>query len=462
MAVVVQRVQVVAGARPPAGARQEREQPELPESGGDRPAGFRLPPVVHHRLLQNLLRPDGSWGVAALARQIQSFQRGQVVLREELAFRVLLLDGAHRGGRGEQHLYPMLGADPPEGAGIGGADRLALIHDGRAAPQQRRVDDIAVPHDPADVGGCPVHIPRIHAVEHLHGVPQRHRVPAIVAHHALGPAGGAGGVENIERVGRLHRHAVVRFGGGFGLQQVVVAALCQLARRLLALQDQAGIRLVRRQADRGVQQGFVFDDPPRLQPAGRGDHHPRLGIRDAGRQFGRREASEHDRVHSPKPSAGEHADGGFGDHGHVEDDAVAFDDPELGQRAGQLRHARLQVAIGKSLELPGHRAVPDQRRLVAAPASDVPVETIETGVQLAAREPLAIGAQAGIEHRVPASGPVDALGRRGPPGMRVGLPLAIGFVVQRGIAHRGVSSLGLCGSVVPPGQGCGQAEALAR
>ena len=44
--------------------------------------------------------------------------------------------------------------------GVGRADRLALVEDGRAAGEQRRVDDVGVADDPADVGGGPVHLAR--------------------------------------------------------------------------------------------------------------------------------------------------------------------------------------------------------------------------------------------------------------------------------------------------------------
>src|SRR5882672_3485436 len=45
----------------------------------------------------------------------------------------------------------VLGGEPPEGARVGSADRLALVEDGSATLQERRVDDIGVADDPADV-----------------------------------------------------------------------------------------------------------------------------------------------------------------------------------------------------------------------------------------------------------------------------------------------------------------------
>ena len=77
-----------------------------------------------------------------------------------VAVGVLLLDRPDRGGRGEQRLDAVLRDHPPERAGVRGADRLALVEHGRRAGDQRRVDDVGVADDPADVGGGPPHLAR--------------------------------------------------------------------------------------------------------------------------------------------------------------------------------------------------------------------------------------------------------------------------------------------------------------
>ena len=96
----------------------------------------------------------------------------------------------------------VLGDHAPERAGIGRADRLALVHDRGRAMNQRAVDDVAVADHPADVGAAPPHLAGLDAVEVEHRPFQRDQMAAIVAHHALRHAGGAGGVENVERIGR--------------------------------------------------------------------------------------------------------------------------------------------------------------------------------------------------------------------------------------------------------------------
>ena len=140
---------------------------------------------------------------------------------------------------------------PPERAGVGRADRLALVEDRRAAVQQRRVDDVGVADHPADVGGRPEHLARLDAVDVLHRPVERDGVAAVVAHDALGLAGRARGVEDVERIGRRDRHAVGRLrpppsprpSRGRG-------PASSSASRLRPLQDDAALGLVLGQVDR--------------------------------------------------------------------------------------------------------------------------------------------------------------------------------------------------------------------
>ena len=205
--------------------------------------------------------------------------------------------------------------------------------------------------------------------------------------------------------------------------------------RLLALQDQAGVGLVRRHLDREVEQRLVFHHAARLQSARGRNDHPGFGVGDAGRQFRRRETAEHDGVDGAQTGTGQHGDGCFGNHRHVDHDAVAQTDAQIGERSGEFGGAVAQLRIRMDNDLAGHRAVPDQRGLLAAAGFDMAVEAVVTGVEHAAGEPLAIGAHRGVEHPVPALRPGDALGRVGPPGLGVAVPVRLGFVIGHGSSH---------------------------
>ena len=128
----------------------------------------------------------------------------EIVLLEQLARGVLLLDGAECGRRGEQRAPPCARRSP--------ARRRRHRACRPACPRRGcwsqpwisgAVDDVGVADHPADVGGGPEDLAGIDAVDVLHRPGERHAVAAVVAHHALGLAGRARGVEDVQRVGRL-------------------------------------------------------------------------------------------------------------------------------------------------------------------------------------------------------------------------------------------------------------------
>ena len=380
-----------------------------------------------------LLRPLDGRRIGALAGQKQRAEFRQVVLREQLAVRVFLADGAERGRRGEQRDHAVLGADAPERAGVGRADRLALVQDRGAAVEQRRIDDVGVADHPADVGARPPHFARADAVQILHRPFERDHVAAIVAHHALGNSGRAGGVENVERIGGGDRHAFGCLGEVDGVlpgfAPVVVAACHEVRLALRALQDQTGGGLVLGEIDRLVEQRLVGDDAGALDAAARRQDDLRLGVVDAGGQLLGREAAEHHRMDGAEPRAGQHAEHRFRHHRHIEDDAVAFGDAEVAQHGAEQLHFRQQAAVGEGLLGVGDGGIVDQRRLLAAPAFDVAVERVVAGVAGGAGEPAAVDAGVRVEDLLGLLVPVDLRRGLGPEHLRTALPMRVDVVV---------------------------------
>ena len=224
--------------------------------------------MVDDRHVQVLAQPMVGRRVQALAGDELVAQRGDVVIPHEQAVRVLLLHGAESRGGHKEAIHAVVLDDPPKHAGIRGAHRLALEEHRRAAAQQRAVNDVGVPDHPADVRGGPEHVARIDPVDGLHAPVQRHRMAAVVAHHALGLAGGAGGVEDVERVMGIHRHPVGAFAARLPSGPVEVPARRQRRLALRPLQHHAmGHRLLG-QAQRLVEQGLVGDDVGHLDAAG--------------------------------------------------------------------------------------------------------------------------------------------------------------------------------------------------
>jgi hypothetical protein len=184
-----------------------REVLEASEVAGDGPAGLGLPPVVYHRLAQQLCSPVVGVGVEALARQEKSFKVGEIVCLQILSVGIFALDRSECCRRGEESLHLVLRYHPPESARVRGAHRLSFVHDRGSALQQGPIDDVGMTHHPAHVRGGPEDISSIDAVDVFHRPVQRHRVASVVPHDALGHAGGARGVEDVEGVCGFHRHA---------------------------------------------------------------------------------------------------------------------------------------------------------------------------------------------------------------------------------------------------------------
>ena len=265
--LLAQHAHVVAGHRLGRRARLHRQHAEADAIGGDGPRGLGLPPVIDDRHPQTLARPEERVGIAALAGQEQRPETRQIVLAHVRALRIFLLHGAKGGGRGEEGNGAVLADHAPERAGVRGADRLALVEDRGAALQQRPVDDVGVAHRPADVGGGPPHLAGANPVDVLHRPFERHRVAAVVVHDALGDAGGARRIEDIERVGGGDRHALGGRGTGHEVAPVEVAALDERRSFLRPLEDHAPLGLVAGQLDGAVEQRLVRHDAIGLEAA---------------------------------------------------------------------------------------------------------------------------------------------------------------------------------------------------
>ena len=119
----------------------------------DGPAGLGLPPVVDDGDPDQFFGPVQGVGIETLTGKVKALKTGSIVFLEMLAVRVFLFDRPEGGRGGKQTLHPMLGDDPPEGPGVGSADRFALIEDRGGTLDQRGIDDIGVTDDPADIRG---------------------------------------------------------------------------------------------------------------------------------------------------------------------------------------------------------------------------------------------------------------------------------------------------------------------
>ena len=94
----------------------------------------------------------------------------------------------------------MFGNNPPERSGIGRSDRLAFIEYGRRPDDQRCIDNVGMPNDPADIRRRPEHVAGLDAVNCAHRPSHRNEMSAIVTNDAFGLSRCPGSVEDIERI----------------------------------------------------------------------------------------------------------------------------------------------------------------------------------------------------------------------------------------------------------------------
>ncbi len=328
----------------------------------------------------------------------------------------------------------MLGYHAPERAGVRRADRLAFVENGRAAVDQRRVDDVGMADHPADVGGGPPYFARFDAVEIFHRPFERDHVSAIVAHDALRPTGGARRVEYVERIGGGDRHAVVNRAGVnervvAQARPVVVAAADQGRLGLRALQDQTGAGLVCRKRNRFVEQRLVADDAAGLDAATRRQDHFRLGVVDPGGEFARGKAAKHYRMNSADAGAGEHGDHRLRYHRHIENDAIALADAEIAQHGGEHLRFGHQPVVADGAFRSGERGIVDDRRLLAAPCGDVAIDRVKASVADATRKPATVNPGVRVEHGLRLFEPVDVGGGFRPETLRIALPARVDLVI---------------------------------
>ncbi len=256
---------------------------------------------------------------------------------------------------------------------------------------------------------------------------------AIVAHHALRNARGTRRVENIERIGCCHGHALARLGVVDRifphLAPVVVAALRELRLALRTLEDHAGLRLVLREIDRLVEQRLVGHDACALDTAAGGEDDLRLAIIEAGGELFRCKPAEHHRVDGADARASEHCEHRLRHHRHVDDDAVALLHAEVAEDSAEQLHLGQHAAVGEGLHGVGDRRVVNQRRLVIAAGEHMTIERVVAGVAGGPAEPAAIDAGVLVEDLLRLFKPVNI--RRGfcPEHLRAPLPMRIHLVI---------------------------------
>ena len=201
-------------------------------------AGFRLPPGIHDRtavMADHLAIPHPRLGVDRLTDCAEQTQAFHLVFFRPLV--APLGEGADGGRRGVKHVHLMPVDDRPETIGLR-TIRRPFIHEAGGAALQRPIHDIAMPSDPADVGGTPVGIFFAQVKNIFRREISSHRVATGGVHNAFRLTRRARSVKNVQRVfgiERLGRALIRSFRHQF--MPPVVAARGAVNRRACALVD---------------------------------------------------------------------------------------------------------------------------------------------------------------------------------------------------------------------------------
>ncbi|MNV18867.1 hypothetical protein D3C71_1097050 [compost metagenome] len=373
-------------------------------------AGFGLPPGVDDRaaLLTDLMEvPFPRFRVDRLTDGAEQSDTGAGSFLQR--FRTFTHQGAQGGRSGVENVHLVLVDHLPEARGARVA-RHAFEDQRRGAVGQRTVDNVAVPRDPADVGGAPEHF-AVAVIEHvLEGHRRLQQVAAGGVQHAFGFAGAAGGVEDEQRVFGVHRfgRAVVADVA----QRLVIPDVPAFnpAHFILCTLDHHHGAHVRTALQRLVDVLFQRHEFAAAHAFIGGDHGAAVGVEYPVAQRVRGETAEHHRMHRTDPRAGEHGVGRFGNHRHVDAHAVAFLHATAFEHVGQAADVVMEFFVGDLGGFGGIVAFPDDRDLIAA-FFQVPVDAVVADVQLSAGKPVGLtGFQVIALDGVPRLAPVEEAG----------------------------------------------------
>ena len=295
-------------------------------------------------------------------------------------------------------------------------DRQALIQNGGHARDQRRVNNVRMPHHPADVRGGKHGFARVATVDMFHRRRQRHGIAAGVALHTLRAARGAGGIQNIGRLARFEpRHRRVDFGVRLaqrGIVKITPRNWCVFLVDATVNHDQIARRMFR-QAHRLVHQRFIVDGAPATHAGIGGDHQRGLGIVDTRGKTRCGKAAKYHGVYGAHARAGQHGEHRFGDHRHVNQHAVALAHTQRVQHACRAIHFLVKLAVGVGFFDAGFGRNVDQRFLIAA-RGEMTINRVVTQVGFATHEPSGEWRTAEIANLGVRLVPIDQRGLFGP------------------------------------------------
>ena len=176
------------------------------------------------------------------------------------------------------------------------------------------------------------------------------------------------------------------------------------------LQDDAGLRFFNSHINGAIQQGFIGNHSFDFNAAGGSNNHLGFGIVDTGRQLVSRKSAKNHGMDRAQSGAGQHGNGRFRDHGHVDQNPVSFCDSTGRQRARKNRNFIPQLQISIFFDGVCDGAVVNQGNLIGPAVFDMIVQRIVTGIDDSARKPAVKRLVRVIQHFIPFFVPKQVFG----------------------------------------------------
>src|SRR6266571_1021761 len=127
LTTIAQHAYIIAWDRLCAGPWLHRKHPQANAIGSNRPARFRLPPVINDRHTELPFCPQERVRVAPLTRKEERAKAAQVILADVFAVGVFAPDRPKSRWCRKKNSHLMLRDHPPERAGVRSADGFTLV-----------------------------------------------------------------------------------------------------------------------------------------------------------------------------------------------------------------------------------------------------------------------------------------------------------------------------------------------
>ena len=183
-----------------------------------------------------------------------------------------------------------------------------------------------------------------------------------------------------------------------------------------------------------VEQRLVGNDLAHARPGVRCDHQLGRGVINARRQSARGEAAEHHRMDGADAHGGQHGENSLGHHGHVDQDSVAFFEPQalIGCGPGGDFGLQFQTGVGALGICLGGDA--DQRR-VFGPLGRPAVDGVIAKIGLAAGKPRGEGRTIEGQRLFRGNHPVNARSLAHPEAFRIADGGLVQFAILLNARH---------------------------